>query len=76
VHVSSEECLGKECKLTTLKRIASRCFRSVQNKMQESILSEIDNSISSSPEQCTRKRKGQRIVTRRDSNGRFRKELS
>jgi len=58
------------------KRIASRHFGSVQNKMQESVLSKVHNRISSSPKQCTRKRKGQRIVTRRDSNGRFRRELS
>jgi len=63
------------------KRIARGCFSSVQNKMQESIPSE----IAWSPEQCTRKGKAREWVTKRDNNrgttynlrhGRFRRELS
>jgi len=57
-HVSSEECIIKEMLTHHLKKHGpSMCFRNVQNKMQEIILSEIGKSRSSSPEQCTRKGK-------------------
>ena len=86
-HVSSEECIVKGMLTHHLKKNGqSMCFRSVQNKMQESLHPEKGNCTPWSPEECTRKGEIREWVTRKTivnggtayslTNGRFRREMS